>query len=236
MRSDSLGIWRDSEGRGWRGGEVTPSPLCVRNAVTHATLGWVAQGPNRHGYCTQPLPSRRQDHERFWTLEGLLSSILVRPSRLPHQPGTISSFRGVREKIWHGWRVRRAGAGRRKPVDRVERARRGRHTAHRRGPRARRRAWQLEDGQGTPGVASLPHAPDSRSAAPAGELRGVPAAPVAGHPHRHVSYWPPARGASCPFANSAIFLPQHHRGRTRTSLLRSSSEQRDTAGRAHAAA
>ena len=26
-------------------------------AVTHPTMGWMAQGPNRHGYCTQPLPS-----------------------------------------------------------------------------------------------------------------------------------------------------------------------------------
>ena len=39
MRSDSLGIWRDSEGRGWRGGETTSNPLCVRNAVSHVTLG-----------------------------------------------------------------------------------------------------------------------------------------------------------------------------------------------------
>jgi len=44
--------------------ETTSNPLCVRNAVTHATLGRVDQGPNRHGYCTQPLPSHRQGHER----------------------------------------------------------------------------------------------------------------------------------------------------------------------------
>ncbi len=45
VRSDSLGIWRDSEGRGWRGGEVTPSSLCVCNAVTHVTLGRVPRAP-----------------------------------------------------------------------------------------------------------------------------------------------------------------------------------------------
>jgi len=35
--------------------------VCVCVYVCH---GVGAQGPNRHGYCTQPLPSRRQGHER----------------------------------------------------------------------------------------------------------------------------------------------------------------------------
>ena len=33
VKSDSLGTWRDSEGRSRRGGEMTSNPICARNAV-----------------------------------------------------------------------------------------------------------------------------------------------------------------------------------------------------------
>ena len=45
-------------------------------------------GVRRRGSAPQPRLGGRVSF--LWTLEGLLSSILVRPNRLPHQPGTIS--------------------------------------------------------------------------------------------------------------------------------------------------
>ena len=82
MRSDCLGIWRDSEGRGWRGGGITESRLRPQRCVTcHPGAG--AQGPNRHGSCTQPLPSRRQGLERD------LPSLAAEPQLLPGPPGSL---------------------------------------------------------------------------------------------------------------------------------------------------
>ena len=83
VRSDSLGIWRDSEGRGWRGGKThVESPLRLQRCDTcHPGAG--AQGPNRHGSCTQPLPSRRQGLERN------LPSLAAEPQLLPGPPGSL---------------------------------------------------------------------------------------------------------------------------------------------------
>ena len=53
------------------------TPLRLRNAVTHATLGRAAQGPNRHDPCTHQPTSRRQFHERY------LPSLAVEPQLLP---------------------------------------------------------------------------------------------------------------------------------------------------------
>ena len=83
VRSDSLGIWRDSEGRGWRGGKThVESPLRLQRCDTcHPGAG--AQGPNRHGYCTQPFPSRRQGLERN------LPSLAAEPQLLPGPAGSL---------------------------------------------------------------------------------------------------------------------------------------------------
>ena len=51
--------------------------------MTRATLGLAAQGPNRHGSCTQPLPSRRQGLERD------LPSLAAEPQLLPGPPGSL---------------------------------------------------------------------------------------------------------------------------------------------------
>ena len=84
MRSDSLGIWRDSEGRGWRGGEVTPSPVCVRNAVSHATLGRVPRAP----IGMDPAPNRfpRRPGQG---LERNLPSLAAEAQLLPGLPGSL---------------------------------------------------------------------------------------------------------------------------------------------------
>ena len=74
-----------SEGRGWRGGETTiifKSSLRPQRCVTcHPGAG--DQGTNRHGSCTQPLPSRRQGLERD------LPSLAVEPQLPPGPPGSL---------------------------------------------------------------------------------------------------------------------------------------------------
>ena len=58
------------------------SSLRPQRCVTcHPGAG--AQGPNRHGSCTQPLPSRRQGLERD------LPSLAAEPQLLPGPPGSL---------------------------------------------------------------------------------------------------------------------------------------------------
>ena len=65
-----------------RGGGNTESRLRPQRCVTcHPGTG--AQGPNRHGSCTQPLPSRRQGLERD------LPSLAAEPQLLPGPPGSL---------------------------------------------------------------------------------------------------------------------------------------------------
>ena len=65
-----------------RGGGNTESRLRLQRCVTcHPGAG--AQGPNRHGSCTQPLPSRRQGLERD------LPSLAAEPQLLPGPPGSL---------------------------------------------------------------------------------------------------------------------------------------------------
>ena len=65
-----------------RGGGNTESRLRPQRCDTcHPGAG--AQGPNRHEYCTQPLPSRRQGHERN------LPSLAAEPQLLPGPPGSL---------------------------------------------------------------------------------------------------------------------------------------------------
>ena len=65
-----------------RGGGNTESRLRPQRCVTcHPGAG--AQGPNRHGSCTQPLPSRRQGLERD------LPSLAAEPQLLPGPPGSL---------------------------------------------------------------------------------------------------------------------------------------------------
>ena len=65
-----------------RGGDDIKSPLRPQRCDTcHPGAG--AQGPNRHEYCTQPLPSRRQGHERN------LPSLAAEPLLLPGPPGSL---------------------------------------------------------------------------------------------------------------------------------------------------
>ena len=65
-----------------RGGDDIKSPLRPQRCDTcHPGAG--AQGPNRHEYCTQPLPSRRQGHERN------LPSLAAEPQLLPGPPGSL---------------------------------------------------------------------------------------------------------------------------------------------------
>ena len=65
-----------------RGGGNTESRLRLQRRVTcHPGAG--AQGPNRHGSCTQPLPSRRQGLERD------LPSLAAEPQLLPGPPGSL---------------------------------------------------------------------------------------------------------------------------------------------------
>ena len=63
-------------------GEGGKSSLRPQRCVTcHPGTG--AQGPNRHGSCTQPLPSRRQGLERD------LPSLAAEPQLLPGPPGSL---------------------------------------------------------------------------------------------------------------------------------------------------
>lgn len=65
-----------------RGGDNFKSSLRLQRCVTcHPGAG--AQGPNRHGSCTQPLPSRRQGLERD------LPSLAAEPQLLPGPPGSL---------------------------------------------------------------------------------------------------------------------------------------------------
>ena len=65
-----------------RGGDGIKSRLRPQRCDTcHPGAG--AQGPNRHEYCTQPLPSRRQGHERN------LPSLAAEPQLLPGPPGSL---------------------------------------------------------------------------------------------------------------------------------------------------
>ena len=65
-----------------RGGDNFKSSLRPQRCVTcHPGAG--AQGPNRHGSCTQPLPSRRQGLERD------LPSLAAEPQLLPGPPGSL---------------------------------------------------------------------------------------------------------------------------------------------------
>ena len=65
-----------------RGGGNTESRLRPQRCDTcHPGAG--AQGSNQHGYCTQPLPSRRQGLERD------LPSLAAEPQLLPGPPGSL---------------------------------------------------------------------------------------------------------------------------------------------------
>ena len=79
-QSRDLAVLRGS--RLERGGDNFKSSLRPQRCVTcHPGAG--AQGPNRHGSCTQPLPSRRQGLERD------LPSLAVESQLLPGPPGSL---------------------------------------------------------------------------------------------------------------------------------------------------